>query len=154
MFIRNRHNMPQLNTASLPDLIFTVLFFFMIVTSMRSVTPEVAFTTPTGTEISKPARKPHIIYIYVGKALNESGEQAGGDGPTIQVNDKICPLSAVSREVSKLRAAMPAADAQRMTVVIKADKNTDMGTITDIKMALRRAQAYRVCYAASSGRHE
>lgn len=149
MFIRRRHKMPQLNTASLPDLIFTVLFFFMIVTSMRSAAPEVAFTVPSGTEINKPTRKPHIIYIYVGKALTAGGRQDGGGGTLIQVNDRICPIDAVSREVTRLRSAMDDSDAGRLTVVIKADRSTDMGTITDIKMALRRAKAYRVCYAAS-----
>lgn len=147
MFIRKRNNMPYLNTAALPDLIFTVLFFFMIVTSMRSVPAKVTFTTPSGTEINKPTRKPHIIYIYVGKAKT-------GDGPTVQVNDEICPLSSVTDRVERLRDAMSPADERRLTVVIKADKDTDMGTITDIKMSLRRAKAYRVCYAASTMKDE
>ena len=40
MIFRNRsqRSMPQLNTSSLPDLIFTVLFFFMVVTHMRKTT--------------------------------------------------------------------------------------------------------------------
>ena len=33
-----KREMPALNTSSLPDLIFTLLFFFMIVTTMREVT--------------------------------------------------------------------------------------------------------------------
>ncbi len=37
MFRTKHHHVPSLNVASMPDLIFTVLFFFMIVTHMRSV---------------------------------------------------------------------------------------------------------------------
>lgn len=46
-----KRGMPELNTSSLPDLIFTMLFFFMIVTSMREVTLKVQFQVPQGTEL-------------------------------------------------------------------------------------------------------
>ena len=48
-----KREMPELNTSSLPDLIFSILFFFMIVTSMREVTLKVEFEVPAGTEIQK-----------------------------------------------------------------------------------------------------
>ena len=49
---------PELNTSSLPDLIFSILFFFMMVTSMREVTLKVEFNTPKGTEIEKLEKNP------------------------------------------------------------------------------------------------
>ena len=58
--------MPELNTSSLPDLIFTILFFFMIVTTMREVTLKVKFTVPTGTELEKLEKKSAVSFIYVG----------------------------------------------------------------------------------------
>ena len=46
--------MPELNTSSLPDLIFAFLFFIMMVTSIGEVTPKVAFQNlPTATELTK-----------------------------------------------------------------------------------------------------
>ena len=45
-FRKRQHFVPNLNTASLPDLIFTVLFFFMIVTHMRKVAPKVKYRVP------------------------------------------------------------------------------------------------------------
>lgn len=64
---RDRRQMPQLNTASLPDLIFTVLFFFMVVTHMRTVTLKVSFRVPQGTELTRLTKKTAVSYIYIGR---------------------------------------------------------------------------------------
>ena len=45
---KQSREMPEMNTSSLPDLIFTILFFFMMVTTMREVTLKVKFTVPQG----------------------------------------------------------------------------------------------------------
>ena len=63
--------MPELNTSSLPDLIFTILFFFMIVTTMREVTLKVKFTVPTGTELEKLEKKSAVSFIYVGPPTDQ-----------------------------------------------------------------------------------
>ena len=63
---RRRQDVPALNTASLPDLIFTVLFFFMIVTHMRQVTLKVQYQVPAGTELTKLTKKSAVTYIYIG----------------------------------------------------------------------------------------
>ena len=60
-----KREMPALNTSSLPDLIFTLLFFFMIVTTMREVTLKVQFTLPVGTELEKLEKKSLVTFIYV-----------------------------------------------------------------------------------------
>ena len=60
---RNRRQMPQLNTASLPDLIFTVLFFFMVVTHMRTVALKVEFRVPQGTELTRLTKKTAVSYV-------------------------------------------------------------------------------------------
>ena len=67
MFHRNNHEVPALNTSSLPDLIFTVLFFFMIVTHMRDVELKVRYEVPQGTELQKLTHKSAVIYIYVAR---------------------------------------------------------------------------------------
>lgn len=67
-----KRGMPELNTSSLPDLIFTMLFFFMIVTSMREVTLKVQFQVPQGTELEKLEKKSLVSFIYIGKPLPNS----------------------------------------------------------------------------------
>ena len=72
-----KRGMPALNTSSLPDLIFTILFFFMIVTTMREVTLMVEFKVPKGTEIEKMTKKSLVSYIYVGKPTREWRARVG-----------------------------------------------------------------------------
>ena len=64
-----RRTIPMLNTASLPDLIFTVLFFFLIVTHLRQDQMKVKYETPEGTKLEKLTRRSATSYIYVGKPI-------------------------------------------------------------------------------------
>jgi len=57
IYRRRKHDIPELNTASLPDLIFTILFFFMLVTHMRKTTVKVKYQVPQGTELTKLVKK-------------------------------------------------------------------------------------------------
>ncbi len=130
MFQRRRHEVPGLNTASLPDLIFTVLFFFMIVTHMQKVAVKVQFRTPQGTELTRLTKKTSVTYIYIG-------------------NDKFTPAAEVADYVTAERNRMSPEDQEQMTVSIKADRGTHMGIISDVKQALREAKAYRINYSAT-----
>ncbi|MBR1427637.1 MAG: biopolymer transporter ExbD [Prevotella sp.] len=148
MFQRRHHEIPGLNMSSMPDLIFTVLFFFMIVTHMRSVPLKVAYQVPAGTELTKLTRKSAVTHIYIGKPLTSLLGKTNGDSTCIQLNDKFARMEEISEFVEQERITMLPEDAQQMTVSIKADRNTDMGTITDVKQMLRRARAYTVNYSA------
>ena len=132
-----RRSVPTLNTASLPDLIFTVLFFFMIVTHMRKSPPITPPTLPEGTELSLPTHKGGIVYIYI----NKNGQ--------VQLGDKICRPTDVVRYIENERRHMASDDQEAMTVVIKADRQAPMGVITEVKQQLRRAEAYNVSYSAT-----
>ena len=72
-----KKEMPALNTSSLPDLIFTLLFFFMIVTTMREVTLKVEFKVPQATELEKLEKKSLVTFIYVGKPTAEFRKKLG-----------------------------------------------------------------------------
>ena len=72
-----KREMPELNTSSLPDLIFSILFFFMIVTSMREVTLKVEFNVPAGTELQKLEKKSLVSYIYIGPPTKEYRSKLG-----------------------------------------------------------------------------
>ena len=67
LFRRQRREVPMLNTAALPDLIFTVLFFFITVTHMREVTLKVKYRVPEGTELTSLVKKSAVTYIYIGR---------------------------------------------------------------------------------------
>ena len=125
--------MPELNTSSLPDLIFSILFFFMIVTSMREVELKVEFKTPQGTELEKLERKSLVSNIYIGKAQREYRSKFG-TGSCIQVNDKFIDVSGIASFVYDERGNLSERDKPYMKIVLKSDVNTKMGIITDVKM--------------------
>ena len=143
IYRRHAHHMPGLNTASLPDLIFTVLFFFMTVTHMRKQTVKIRYQEPAGTELTRLTKKSTTTYIYIGQTSTGADAQ-----PHIQLNDKFVEISEVSDYIIAERNRMEPEDIQRMIVSIKADKGTPMGLITDVKQALRHSNALKINYSA------
>jgi biopolymer transport protein ExbD len=135
------HDMMTLNTTSLPDLIFTVLFFFMIVTHMRDVDLKVQYQVPEGTEIQKLGHKASIVNIYVGKA--ENGEYA------IQLNNQLSTISDIRTFLEQERKRMGSEDLARLTVSLRADRDVPMGIISDIKRELQKQNALRINYSAT-----
>ncbi|MEA4984377.1 hypothetical protein SDC9_32232 [bioreactor metagenome] len=144
-----KRGMPALSTSSLPDIIFMLLFFFMAVTTMKEVTYKVKVTPPSATELQKLENKSLVRYIYVGEPTREFREQFGS-ATRIQLNDQFADVSEIENFITMERTAMKEEDQNVMTVSIKADKETKMGIITDIKQALRRAYALKINYQAST----
>lgn len=123
-----KRGMPELNTSSLPDLIFTMLFFFMIVTTMREVTLKVQFQVPQGTELEKLEKKSLVSFIYIGKPLPEFQKKMGAES-RIQLNDKFAEVSEVQDYIYQERENMKEEDQPFMTVSLKVDKDTKMGSL-------------------------
>ncbi len=138
--------MPEMNTSSLPDLIFTILFFFMIVTTMREVTLKVKFVVPAGTELEKLEKKSAVSFIYVGPPTDQLRAQFGSS-TRIQLNDRYAEPSEVMDFIYQERQSM--SDQTAQVVSIKADQKTQMGYITDIKEVLRRSWALKVNYSST-----
>ena len=136
-----------MNLAAMPDLIFTVLFFFMIVTHMRDEKPMVRFDIPQGTEVEK-ARKAGMIYLFIGKPVNERGDVVG-DESRIQLNDHSVTLDEIGAAIEEERSHMSEENRQQMVVSIRADRGTEMGLINDVKQALRKAGALNINYSAT-----
>ena len=132
MFKRTRREIPGLNTSSLPDLIFTVLFFFMIVTHMRKVTLKVKYQVPQGTELTRLTKKTAVSYIYIGKPV--TGTVQGNT--VIQLNDKYATTTDIIDYIAAEKSRMSPEDQQQMTVSIKADRSTKMGIIKSFKNQL------------------
>ena len=139
--------MPAINTASLPDIIFMLLFFFMSVTSLKEVTYKVRITPPEATELVKLEKKSLVRYIYVGTPTEEY-RKAYGSETRIQLDDAFADVAQLEDYVVRERSAMSEDEQNLMTISIKADKDTKMGIIADIKQALRRAYALKISYAA------
>ena len=140
--------MPGLNLAAMPDLIFTVLFFFMIVTHMRDVKPMVRYEVPQGTELEKTVRKSSVVYLFIGKPVDAQGRVVDGE-TRIQLNNRYVTIDQIAREIDQERARMSEDDRQHLVVSIRADRDTEMGIINDVKQALRKAGALNINYSAT-----
>jgi len=143
-----KREMPELNTSSLPDLIFSVLFFFMMVTSMREVELKVQFTIPAGTEIEKLEKKSLVSHIYIGTPTKEL-RAVYGPATRIQLNDKYAEVDAIREYVAQERGSMPERDKPFMKISLKIDQKTQMGIVTDVKQALRKASALNIVYSST-----
>lgn len=142
MFRRPKREVPSLNTASLPDLIFTVLFFFMLVTHMRTDTVSVRLQQPKGTELTTIGNKQLTLHIYIGKPNGGNGESV------IEMNDRYVSPSDIEKYVGFVVKDLSPDERERLTVSLKADRGTKMSVINDVKQALRRAGALRISYSA------
>ncbi len=143
-----KREMPALNTSSLPDIIFMLLFFFMSVTSMKEVTYKVSFTTPQATELTKLEKKSLVRYIYVGTPTKDYRKQFGTES-RIQLDDAFAEKSEIGEYILNESSNMNEEDRPKMTISIKADKETRMGIINDIKQELRAVSALKINYAAT-----
>ena len=142
--------MPEMNTSSLPDLIFTILFFFMMVTTMREVTLQVRFDKPVGTQLEKLARKSCTSFIYIGRPATDQLRTQYGNQTRIQINDDFATdASDVYNFVMSDRNKLAEIDKPFYTVSIKADHETPMGYITDVKQQLRKGYALKMVYSAT-----
>ena len=143
-----KKGMPELNTSSLPDLIFTMLFFFMIVPTMREVTMRVQFKAPQATELEKLEKKSLVTFIYMGKPTKELQAKMGAE-TRIQLNDRFADASEVQDYIYQERENMKEEDQPFMQVSLKVDKETKMGIVTEVKQALRQAYALNINYSAA-----
>lgn len=172
MIRRNRRlrEVPMLNTASLPDLIFTVLFFFMIVTHMRTTTSKVKYALPQGTELKRLVKKSAVTYIYIGRDMpkttretstvvshntssavshnTSSASSMDVSAYKVQLNNRVGTIDEVASFVANEKKRMNPDDQVKMTVSIKADRSTPMYVINAVKRAVRAGGATRINYSA------
>jgi len=142
---------PAISTASLPDIVFMLLFFFMVSTKMRDVEYKVQIKVPEATELKKLEKKSLVSFIYVGKPI-KSFQAKYGTEPRIQLNDQFAGLTDIDQFVTSEREKRNEAERPLMTVSLKVDQETKMGIVTDVKQELRKSQALKINYSARKKR--
>lgn len=141
-----KKDMPAIGTSS--DIVFMFLFFFMVTTQMKSTEDKVIVKLPTASEVVKLERKDLSSYINIGSPTRALQAQYGTES-RIQLNDSFKTTKDIRDFIASERESLSESDRQFMTTVIKADENTRMGIITDVKQELRRCSALKIMYLAN-----
>lgn len=142
--------LPAVSTASLPDIVFMLLFFFMTVTVMKDSSLKVENQLPNASEIKKLEKKDRVIYVFVGKP-NKEYEKTFGKESKIQLNDKFSEVSEIGSYILSERAKKPQELQNVLTTALKVDRGSNMGIISDIKQELRKVNALKVNYTTNDG---
>ncbi len=137
---------PEVSTASLPDIIFMLLFFFMVVTVMRSSDKLVDVIVPEATELTKLEKKSLVNQIYIGKPM-EQYRDIYGSAPRIQLNDKISDEDDIPIFLEKHKIKVPENQRSKITSSLRVDGEVTMGIVQDVKTALRKANQLKVNYS-------
>jgi biopolymer transport protein ExbD len=138
---------PPISTAALPDIVFMLLFFIMVSTTMREVTLKVQVKLPQATELSKLERKSLVSYIYIGPPQKQYQAVLGSE-PRIQLNDQFATVGDIQDFIVSEREAHDENEVPLMVTSLKVDQYTKMGIVSDVKQELRRVQALHINYSA------
>ena len=141
--------LPAVNTASLPDIVFMLLFFFMVATVMRENTLKIENNLPSADQIEKLEKKDLVMYIYAGKP-SANYKQMGTEA-RIQLNDNFAEVNEIAAFINAERATKREELVPFLTTSLKVDKNANMGLVGDIKQELRKVNALKINYAAIQG---
>lgn len=147
---KSKGGMPAISTAALPDIVFMLLFFFMVTTVMRETTLFVEITLPKAIEIQKMEKKSLVSYIYIGSPIKRL-QDSYGTKSRVQLNDAFAEISEIQEFVESEKASHDEVEVPFMTFSIKADEEVKMGTVVDVKQELRKANALKINYSTRKG---
>jgi biopolymer transport protein ExbD len=135
---------PAVSTASLPDIVFMLLFFFMVTTVMREVDLKVEIDQPSASEIQKLENKSLVNYIYIGAPVEK---ERYGTASRIQLNDAFANVKDVGQYIETKRTEVDEVLIPKLTTSMKVDKETKMGIVTEVKQELRKVNALKLSYS-------
>ena len=142
-----KKEMPGISSGSLSDIVFMLLFFFMVTTQLRSTEDLVMVKLPEASEVIKLERKDLNSYINIGTPIRALQAQFGTE-PRIQLNDSFKTTTDIRDFIAAERESKSEQDRQFMTVSIRADQDVRMGIVSDVKQELRRCSALKIMYSA------
>lgn len=147
-FQKNRSkSSPEVSTASLPDIIFMLLFFFMMVTVMRDSTLMIDLVIPEASELTKLQEKSLVNYLYIGKPQDKY-KDIHGTSPRLQLGDKFANVEDIPLFLEKHKLKVPEHKRPKITSSLRVDGKVTMGVVQDVKTQLRKSNQLKVNYSA------
>lgn len=128
-------------TASLPDIIFMLLIFFMVTTVLRETTVQVRQVLPRAEALTKIEQKRLVSYIWIGpikQGVNQFGSTA------IQIDDALVEDVGVIRTIMYRKWA----EQPKLIVSLRVDETSEMKIVSGVQQELREAGTLRINYSS------
>ena len=138
---------PGINTASLPDIVFMLLFFFMVVTKLRDSELLVKVATPFATQLTKLEDKSLVNYLYIGRPVQKY-RATYGTKPRLQLGDKFANINEIPIFLERFRVKIAEVQRSKITTSLRVDGQVTMGIVQDVKTELRKASQLKINYSA------
>jgi biopolymer transport protein ExbD len=134
----------EIPTSSMPDVVFMLLFFFMVTTELRETSIEVKQGIPRATQLRKLMRKSLVANLYIGEPTKPA---LYGKEPKIQADDVFIEAKDIVRWVNEKKSELPENEREQITVSLKVDRDAKRGLISDVEIELRKANARKLLYS-------
>lgn len=145
-FKKKAQTKQEIPTSSMPDVVFMLLFFFMVTTKMRETNINVEQRMPQATQLKKLVKKSLVAYLYIGAP--KKSEEFGTE-PKIQANDVFIETKGIIQWVNTEKAKQDEVDRDAITISLKVDNEAKRGLVADVETELRRANARKILYSAN-----
>lgn len=136
---KKQRTMPEVSTASLPDIIFMLLFFFMVVTVMRTDQSPLDVALPATEHNDQVKQVQDMVNIHVGK-----------DGSKVAVNEQLVFVDKLESYLESATASIYRDERMQVPVYLRVDKQSPMGVVYKVKLALRKTGLRKVNYIVVS----
>jgi len=134
----------EIPTSALPDIIFMLLFFFMVTTVLRTEEDKIKYLVPTAEEIKKVEKKAVVTEIKIG---NPKNQQIFGTDPVIQAGGVILRVDQIPEFILQEKSRLPELQRDKHIVLLMVDKNVNMGIVSDVQQELRKTNSRKIIYA-------
>lgn len=142
IFRKKSKKQTEISTAALPDIVFLLLFFFMVSATIRPPEELLKTKLPQAESINKIDRQELICEINIGTP--KSREM--GTEPRITVENRFINMEEVSSWLITQRETLPEALKDQMIVLLRADESVQMGMISDVQEELKKVNARKILY--------
>ncbi|WP_353776895.1 biopolymer transporter ExbD [Winogradskyella sp. 3972H.M.0a.05] len=149
---KKKGELPAISTASLPDIVFMLLFFFMVATVMRDNTLLIKNSLPNANQVEK-LKKDRTTFIYIGEPADRFNGKYGTEA-RVQINDKFSSLEGIGLAVQEYVTGLNEEFKDKFVVALKVDKEANAGLVSDVKQELRKANALKIMYVTGEGEVE
>ena len=141
---KKKRDTPEISTASLPDIIFMLLFFFMTVTVLRTAAAQISIELPATEDAAKVNHEASEFNIYVSQNPETKSHK-------IQINEYLVTLDQLDKTLKNIAAPLLDFEKLKVPIYLRIDKGVKMELVYDVKLLLRKHGLRKINYIVKKG---